>query len=451
MRAHMPVSTAVYFGLLLAVVSTVSVGQTAGGEELTAHATDLVIGGGPIFMAWPPTDSFMTCGLTVLAPTQKSERRKPVLLMLVIDISRTMQGEPLKYVKQAALGALEMLSDGDILGVVAFSTYARVAYPMQPLSAGVRPSARNAVSGLGDEDRRNTLEGLVKAAEQFERFGGQDAVGRHLFLITNGDANEGKTGSGIVREKTLALAQKYGFAVSTFGFKYFDRTGDDFDEDLLYDLAEKTRGRYFYVDDPRDMPARVAEEADRVLNATARKVRIEISPPGHSSQITNVDGGIVEDDGRILVGDMGAGDTCIVTFDIEGRPTRQRDCEVRATYMETDRLSEREVRVYLDIPFTGGSTRLNPKVAPRLIVYDLQASLAETSQELIKNRKAYTMVFRDKVKDLEQENVILASDYVREALKYFEKLEWILDNSSIENTVVIKVLKYRAQQLLLGK
>jgi hypothetical protein len=415
-----------------------------------AHPSDLVIDGGPMYMAWPATDSVMTCGLTILSPGEKVERRKPVMVIVVIDVSRSMQGEPLGSAKKAAKVVVEALGDDDVFGLVAFSSYARVAFPMQPLNSGVRPGAHAAINALGDEDRRNTLVGMTKALEQFERLKGRDVVGRHAFLVTNGDANHGVTDPEKILADVVSLAERSDVCVSTFGFKYFDRTSDDFDEDLLWSIAERTRGRYYFIDETGDMAPRFGEEANRVCNANARSIRVSIVAPGRSSRITNVEGGIVENDG-IFVGDMAPGAMRIVVFDIEGRPKRQRDCEVIATYLESDRQGQREVRTYLDIPLTGGSTRLSPKAAPRLVVYDLQASLVETVDELVANRKEYTLVFRDKVRGLEQENVILDSDYVRDMLRYYEGFERILDNSTIEAPVVIKHIKYRAQQILLGR
>jgi Mg-chelatase subunit ChlD len=439
-----------YVLIIAAVLAPGLMAQTSYSIDPKPKPNDLAMNGGPVTIAWPESDTFVTCAVTIVAPLEKIDRRKPVLLVLAIDVSRPMQGEVLKYVKKAARGVVEMLNDGDVLGVVAFSTYARVAFPMQPLTAGVRTNAHNAINGLGDEDKRNSVEGMQRAAEQFERFKGQDAIGRHIFLITNGDANQGTTDNKAVEKKMIKLVQPYDACISTFGFKYFDRTGEDFNEELLENIARRTRGRYYFIDDVQDMASRLSEEANRICNATARKVKLRISTPGRASRITNVEGGYTEK-GVIVVGDMAPGAMRMVLFDIEGRPSRQRDCEVVATYLEGDRLGEREERIYLDIPLTGGSTRLNPNTAPRIIVYDLQASLAETSEEILKNRKEYTLVFRDKIVELEQENVILDSDYVRDALKYYKQFDRVLDNSSVEHSVVIKHIKYRQQRLLLGK
>ncbi|MBD3393925.1 MAG: VWA domain-containing protein [Chitinivibrionales bacterium] len=414
------------------------------------HESDLRIAGGPVYMAWPEADSFMNCGLALVAPSQRQQRRKPLQLVVLIDVSRPMQGEPLKYAKKAIKACVEILKDGDVFGLVAFSTYARVAFPMQPLNAGIRPSARAAIDGLGDEDRRSPVAGIRKAAEQFERFKGQETIGRHLFLFTNGNANHTVTGPDKILKEIAEFSRRFDVRVSTFGFTYFERTGEPLNEDLLYAIAETTRGRYYFIDDHQDITARMTTEAVRVSDATARSVTVRIVPPGRGSRITNVDGALVDGD-RILIGDMAPSETRIVVFDIEGRPTRQRDCEVVATYAEADRVGERETRIYLDIPLTGGSTRLNPSFGPRLIVYDLQMSLVETAGRIKENRHEYTQVFRDKIKDLEQENVILDSDYIRDALAYYEKFERVLANTTIEASMVVKHIKYRVQELLRGK
>jgi hypothetical protein len=362
-----------------------------------------------------------------------------------------MQGEPLKYAKKAAIAAVEQLADGDLLTIAAFSTYGRVVFPMQPLNASTRSNAHSAISGLGDEERRNTMEGFKKTFEQFERFKSREDVGRHIIIITNGDPNQGTTGGEAVEEEIIEKARDRNISVSTFGFRYFDRSGEDFNEDVLYTLAEKTGGRYHYIWDVEKMVLMVQREASRIANATARDVRVEIIAPGRSSEIGGVEGARVQDDGKLFVGDMAPGAFRLIIFEIQGRPKRQRDCEVIVTYIEPDRMSEREIRSYLEIPLTSGSTRLNPDFAPRIIVFDLQASLAETTPNLKKNRREYTVVYRDKIKELEQENVLLDSDYISEALDYYESFERDLMNSTVENSVVIKLIKYRARQILYGQ
>jgi hypothetical protein len=426
---------------------------TFAGQDIIVEpsATELVIAGGSVFMAWPETDSFMTCGLTILSPRNRAPRRKPVHLVVLIDISRQMQGEPLGAVKQAIQAAIEKLNDGDMFGLVSFSTYIRDVFPMQVINPGVRASAQAAVAGLGDEDRRNTLDGIRRAMELFDRFKGQDATGRYLFLITNGNPDNGTTDGRKVLDETVRLAADAGVSISTFGFRYFDRGGENFDEDVLLAMADRTGGRYHFIDDPENIGMKIMQEADLACNATARKITIRITPPGKVSFVSNVAGGIVAGDGTISVGDMAPAGMRMVVFDIEGRPKRQNDCEVTAKYLEADGLTEREMRTYINIALASGAPRLNPAVAPRVIAFDLQASLAETAEQLAVNRSEYTMVFKDKIKDLEQENVILDSDYIRQVLSYYERFERILTNSSVENTVVQKTIKYRALQMLSGE
>jgi Mg-chelatase subunit ChlD len=416
---------------------------------MPAASQEILLAGGPLYLAWPAADSFMTCGLRVVAPTQKVSRRKPIQVALVVDISKPMAGEPLQYARTAATRVIESLRDGDLFCVVGFSTYARVAFPMQPLSAGVRPSGRSAIDGLGDEDRRNMFEGLSKACEQFGRFKGQDADARLVILLTNGMPDKGVTDAQELRKKAVDLAAQYGACISTFGFHYAERSVDDFDEDFLSAIATESGGRYCYVEDPRTLPFYVAQELDRVSEPTVRAVTVRISPPGQA-RVENVEGAVFSGD-KVLFGDMGSGESRMIVFDLVGRPKRQRDLEITATYSDIDRQAEREARTYVEVPLTSDASRLNPGAAPRLIVYDLQQSLVETSGELAKNRQNYTSVFRNKVKDLEQENVILNSEYIRTMLTYYRQVERDLANTSLENSVVIKRMKFRAQLLLEGK
>jgi hypothetical protein len=362
-----------------------------------------------------------------------------------------MEGEPIGAAKKALRTIIETLADGDIFGLVVFSTYVRDAFPIQVINAGTRLNAQNAASSLGDEERRNTLDGIKHSIALFERFKSQDAAGRYIFLITNGNPDKGVTDHAEVLKQTIELAGSANAGISTFGFRYFDRSGSDFDEDLLFSIADASGGRYHFIDSPDDILTRLANETSRICNASARNVTIEITPPGRDSRIVNIEGGRQGDNGRIVIGDMAPSETRQIIFDIEGRPKRQGDCEVRAYHLESDGQTEREARAFLDIPVISGVPTLNPAYAPRIIARDFQMSLAETSENILENRNQYVKVFRERVNELEQENVILDSDYLRGVLEYYKTFERTLSNSAVEYSVVRKMIKYKALQMLMGE
>ncbi len=63
------------------------------------------------------------------------------------------------------------------------------------------------------------------------------------------------------------------------------------------------------------------------------------------------------------------------------------------------------------------------------------------------NRKQFADVFRDRLLALEQENAVLNSEYLKEAVTEFGKLERELDNTAIDDEEMEKVLKYRLRSL----
>jgi Mg-chelatase subunit ChlD len=408
---------------------------------------EVTVSAAPIYRGWSDQDSSITCGLTIQAPSVTSQRRKQVQLILAIDVSHTMQGEPLQNAKKAAQAVVDALSEGDLFGLITYSTYGRVVCPLQPLTKVNRRSVQTAIDCLGDEKDRNLLEALTKADAEFARFKGQDVLGRYVFVLTNGNPDKGVTDTAEILSGARSLAQRQGVGISTFGYK---QDAYDFNEDLLMDLAFQNNGRAYFIEEHGDMIKPFMAETQRVCQAAVRRLEIEILPPDNA-KVEYVEGAVFANN-RLIIGEMAAASTRLVIFDLAGRPAKQKDCVINVYNLDADEYSIHKRRNYLDIPLTTGISQFNPAIAPQILVYELQAFMAGSQKELIANRQDFYTVFRSHLLELERYNGQLNSDYIRQADERFKTFgETVLANAALQDALVIKRIKYDAAKMLYGE
>ncbi|MBN1977950.1 MAG: VWA domain-containing protein [Anaerolineae bacterium] len=181
--------------------------------------------------AYGEADGFF---LLMVAPTVEVDRVIPRDVILVLDVSGSMDGEKIAQAKDALAYVLDHLNDEDRFNVIAFST------GLQQYARGLRPAseAREAirwVDGLeavgGTDINRALLEALDQADEE------RPTV---IIFLTDGLPTEG------VVEINQILANVEATAPGNVRLFPFG-VGDDVNTLLLDTLAEQQRGAAGYV------------------------------------------------------------------------------------------------------------------------------------------------------------------------------------------------------------
>lgn len=170
-----------------------------------------------------------------VAPEEIVERD----LILVVDISGSMQGEKIEQARNAANGVLEQLHAGDRFNLIAFSTGVRLwQSELQPASAENRQAARAWINGLtaaGSTDiNRSLLEGLGQLAGDAQR-------PAYMLFLTDGLPTQGQTEPQRIIQNALNNAPERVVRLFTFG------VGFDVNTDLLDRLSRELGGRSTYV------------------------------------------------------------------------------------------------------------------------------------------------------------------------------------------------------------
>lgn len=226
-----------------------------------------------------PTSDYLLIGQTeqlfgVWVDVPKSTgAHVPTALTLAIDTSGSMRGENIVHAREAALRLLDELEPGDIVSLVTFSDRARVRVPPTTLDESRRRSLRTVVEELSAEGGTAMGDGLRLASAQLWNVPSSHLV-RRVVVISDGKATVGiqsPSQLGQIAERGL----QQGVQVTALG------VGLDYDERTLNELALRSSGRLYHVEQSHQLPG-IIEQEMALLDATAAAdARVElVAAPG---------------------------------------------------------------------------------------------------------------------------------------------------------------------------
>lgn len=247
------------------------------------------------------------CGVDVSQDAAVADReRLPIDMALILDVSGSMEGA-MPLLRQATRGIVDRLGPQDRLTVVTYSNSARVIYRGLPQVDGA-DALRGAIARLNANGGTNLSSGLQAAIQALaastgrashlldgptdcreeivrkpgdgygcvpvERCGNEepDVVRQaRIVVLTDGLANQGVTDPYGLR-RIVQGARNAGLSLSSLGL------GNEFNEQLLGDLADAGGGRYHYANRPEGLNAVYKAEVDAAQQMVATNVSLVIEP-----------------------------------------------------------------------------------------------------------------------------------------------------------------------------
>lgn len=179
----------------------------------------------------------------------RGKRQLPSLgIMLVIDKSGSMSGDKMRLAQEAAARTVDLLRDGDSLGVLGFdSSPVWYVEPQKLQNAQNREDVIRQINSI-PADGGTDIYPAVEAA--YDKLAGVDAQRKHLIVLTDGQSASGGSYE--------ALADKMKAANMTMSTVAI---GTDADQALLERLAKLAGGRFYAVADQSTVPAIFSREA----------------------------------------------------------------------------------------------------------------------------------------------------------------------------------------------
>jgi Ca-activated chloride channel family protein len=239
--------------------------EPACGEDLCMHGLFGVMGN----MITGSNCTLIQLGMN--SPIDPSKLARPPLhLVIAADVSGSMQGPPMEYMKAGLVEMIGSLKPEDRISLVTYSDKASVV--LDALQADKTAELEAAFNGLVAAGATNLYDGLFTALTLAEVHKDPAWQNRVLFV------SDGVATAGLVdRAKLKGLAEGYareGIGITTVG------VGTDFDVDVMRDLSEVGAGNFYFLEDPKAVKEVFTEEVKVFLTPVALDASIDVSVGG---------------------------------------------------------------------------------------------------------------------------------------------------------------------------
>jgi Ca-activated chloride channel family protein len=201
-------------------------------------------------------------------------------VVLVLDASGSMAGEPITQVIQSTRRLAEILGDTDSLGVVVFAAGAGTVAPLQTLTRQARHDVQSAASRITAGGGTNMSGGMAHGALLYPARG--DDERQVMIVLSDGQPNIGAATPELLSAEAKRIRER-GVSISTLGF------GKHHSDDVMVALADAGGGRYAFINDPRLAAQNFARALGAQRDVVAESVSLTLTP-GEGVEILRVFG-----------------------------------------------------------------------------------------------------------------------------------------------------------------
>jgi Ca-activated chloride channel family protein len=339
--------------------------------------------------------------LLELQPSQAvAQVRMPVNVSFVLDRSGSMRGEKIDRVRRATTTAIDLLGEKDMLSVIIFDHRTEVLVP----AGHVREpeEIQQAISKIRDAGGTRIAPALEKALREIEK-GGNESI-RRLVLLTDGQTEH--------ENECLLRAQDahaMGVPITALG------VGNDWNEDLLIEMANRSGGMADYIDQASKIAEYFQTTVQRaqaaVVQGAVLTLRLVqgVTPRTVWQVIPLIDNlgyqPISDRDVNVPLGELesGQGRTLLIELLVEPRPVGQyRIGQTEVNYhVPALNLNDQKAREDVMVTFTDDAQAINQVNAPVMNIVEKVSAFKLQTRAL---------------KDLESGNVTSATQKLKSAV-----------------------------------
>jgi Ca-activated chloride channel homolog len=195
-------------------------------------------------------------------------RKAPLALCAVLDRSGSMAGVPFEQAKKACEMVVKHLGKEDWFALVVFDDQAQTIFPLQIVTNKNELLGR--IKEIQTTGSTNLTGGWMLGRDELKK--APSGVARQVLLLSDGQLNRGiiepaQVGSIVARGLEMDRVR-----TTALGF------GDEYNEDLLRQLAKSSGGDFYDADSPEKLPVIFREVLQGLQETTAQNVRIRIRP-----------------------------------------------------------------------------------------------------------------------------------------------------------------------------
>jgi Ca-activated chloride channel family protein len=194
----------------------------------------------------------------------KSKERLPVNVALVIDQSGSMGGDKIEHARQAAIQAVDLLRDSDIVSIITYDDRVQVLVPAT--KASDRTMIREKIRQIRAQGSTALHAGVMQGAAELRKFMDKNRVNR-MILLSDGQANVGPASPAELEDLGRSLINE-GISVTTLGL------GLGYNEDLMTRLASASSGNHAFIENPEYLTTVFQNEFQDVQSVVVQQVSI---------------------------------------------------------------------------------------------------------------------------------------------------------------------------------
>ena len=219
------------------------------------------------------TADSVTCMVQLTAPVPEASAERPgQSLVVVLDRSGSMDGEPLDGAKDAIAALIRRLAPQDCFGLVVFDDEADVVIPVRSMRDYDVTALETIIGRIESGGSTDLSAGYLLGLRELKR---SLRVTRHtgatILLVSDGHANAGNTDPVQMRDLASRASAKHHITSSTLGY------GPDYDEVLLEAMARGGNGTHVLAPDVdsamREIQAVVGDLLDKSVAAALMRIR----------------------------------------------------------------------------------------------------------------------------------------------------------------------------------
>jgi Ca-activated chloride channel family protein len=167
------------------------------------------------------------------------ENKKPVDLVVVMDISGSMRGDKITSARSSLMQFVGKLDDSDRLQIDLFNDQISTLTPLTPIGEK-RQQVIDSVSGIFEQNNTSLYDAVLHAYDGLEAEGNPDHI-RAIVVLSDGEDTASVATLDQVIQKVQASEEEGGNAIKVFTIAF----GDDADADILKQIAEPGGGKQY--------------------------------------------------------------------------------------------------------------------------------------------------------------------------------------------------------------
>ncbi len=312
----------------------------------------------------------------------EQQDRIPANIAIVLDKSGSMKGKKIDYARQAAIYAIKLLNNDDIVSVITYDSQVNVIIP------ATKVSDKNTINRLIRSIKANgntaLFAGVSKGASELRKFISENQVSR-IILLSDGLANVGPKSPSELGQLGISLS-KEGISVTTIGL------GLGYNEDLMTQLAGFSDGNHAFVEKPSDLLKIFQYEFGDVLSVIAQDVNImiECAENIRPIRILGRKGDIIGNKVSIRMNQLYSGQEKFVLMEVEV-PEHKEDSHTQIAIIKVDynnlyTHSRYKLSDSVSVKFSASKKEVKESIDPQVYESSVEQVANEYSKQAVQLR-----------------------------------------------------------------